>query len=234
MSGTNPKSGTNPNDEPPPPNPAGTGASSGSGAEGPRSDATGSDGAGNPYGVNNPYGSNASTPSRYAEGEIRLPPNQQRGMVGQVPIVGVLMMVQGVLMVLVAVGIALYAVFMPQFFEEMRRDMAAQGNGTPMPAQMGTWFSIGTGVVALVLGCIAGLTIVSGFRLLKYRGRTHAIVMLCCGMLSIATCYCFPTALALAVYGLIVLLSGPVTLAFDLSEQGYDPREIQKAFLMLP
>ena len=41
-----------------------------------------------------------------------------------------------------------------------------------------------------------------------------AIVMLCTGMLSIATCYCFPTRFALAIYGLIVLLNGPVKLAF--------------------
>ena len=57
--------------------------------------------------------------------------------------------------------------------------------------------------------------------------------MLCVGMVSIMTCYCFPTSLALAIYGLVVLLSQPVKLAFDLGDQGYDPTEIQKAFLML-
>lgn len=192
----------------------------------------------NPYreeNAANPYGARSSMPSRYAEGEIRLPENQQRGLIGQVPVIGVLMIVQGILLTIVSLFIVLYAVMMPRFFDEMQRDMAAKGgNGAGMPPEFGTWFMMGALLFALTIGGMAVLMILSGFKVIKYRGRTFAIVMLCVGMLSIATCYCFPTGLALAVYGLIVLLNGPVKLAFDLSEQGYDPREIQKAFVMLP
>ena len=163
------------------------------------------------------------------------PENQQRGLVGQVPVIGILMIVQGVLLTIVSLFIALYAVMMPRFFDEMQQDMAAKGgNAPPMPPEFGTWFMVAAVLFALAIGAMAVLTILSGVKVIKYRGRTFAIVMLCAGMLSISTCYCFPTALGLGIYGLIVLLNGPVKLAFDLSEQGYDPREVQKVFLMLP
>ena len=189
----------------------------------------------NPFDSSNPYGARASMPSRYAEGDIQLAENQQRGLVGHIPVIGILMIVQGVLVMSMAVFIGVYAVFMPQFFEEMRRDMAAQGaGGAAMPPEFGTWFMVVGALIAATIGIVAVTTVLSGIKLLKFRGRTFAIVTLCCGMLTFATCYCFPTALALGVYGLIVLLNGPVTVAMGLSEQGYDPREIQRAFLTLP
>jgi hypothetical protein len=192
--------------------------------------------ANDPFSSNppNPYGPSSAVSSLSNEGPISLPPGIGRGMVNQVPIVGVLMIVQGVLDVLIGIGIAFYAFFMPMFFEEMQRQAAAQGNNAqPMPPEMGAFLSIGLGLLSFVIVLVGALTIFSGIRLIRYQSRSLGIAMLCAGMVTIVTCYCFPTSLALAVYGMIVLLSPPVRLAFDLRDQGHDVTSIQRAFLSI-
>jgi hypothetical protein len=69
-----------------------------------------------------------------------------------------------------------------------------------------------------------------GIRMLKFRGRTLGIVALSSGLLSIAGCYCLPTAIGLFIYGLIVLLNEPVKRAFAMGEQGRSASEIQNQF----
>lgn len=66
--------------------------------------------------------------------------------------------------------------------------------------------------------------------MLKFRGRTLGIVALSSGLLSIAGCYCLPTAIGLFIYGLIVLLNEPVKRAFAMGEQGRSASEIQTHF----
>ena len=46
----------------------------------------------------------------------------------------------------------------------------------------------------------------------------------------VLTCYCLPTAVALAVYGLIVYLNPEVSEAFRMGEAGSEPAEIVAAF----
>ena len=87
------------------------------------------------------------------------------------------------------------------------------------------------GLISLVIGVLG---IWAGIRMLKFRGRTLGIVALSSGLLSIAGCYCLPTAIGLFIYGLIVLLNEPVKSAFAMGEQGRTASEIQNQFARLP
>ncbi|TWU10074.1 hypothetical protein Pla52o_57780 [Novipirellula galeiformis] len=183
----------------------------------------------------NPYSSTSTAAATVGAGGICLPAGQSRGMVSQVPILGVLMIVQAVLVGLMGLLVAGYAVFMPMIFRQMSEEAAKQGgNPVPMPAQMELGMQIGLAALAVSVFAIAALTLFAGVRMLKYQSRTLSIVTLCIGMLLCLTCYCAPTQIALAIYGLIVLLNGPVVDAFRFAERGHSAREIQQAFLSLP
>ncbi len=107
----------------------------------------------------------------------------------------------------------------------------------PMPAPMPAGFEWmllaiygSMGLISLVIGVLG---IWAGIRMLKFRGRILGIVALSSGLLSIAGCYCLPTAIGLFVYGLIVLLNEPVKRAFAMGEQGRTAAEIQNHFARL-
>jgi hypothetical protein len=92
-------------------------------------------------------------------------------------------------------------------------------------------------IMPVVYGGMAAVALVSsvlhvtaGLRNYCFRGRTLGIVALACGMLTVLTCYCFPTAAALGVYGLIVYLNPEVSEAFRMGEAGRDSAEIVAAF----
>lgn len=158
-----------------------------------------------------------------------------RGMVGQVQILGVLMIVQGVLVSILGVAIAGYAILMPTFMQQAQQQAAGQGgNAAPMPPNIGLWFLVVGGLLGLMMLAIGSLTVYAGVLTMKLRGRMLSIVMLCTGLLTVLTCYCLPTQIALSIYGLIVLLNGPVRDAFRLAEQGHSARRIQLAFMSLP
>ena len=183
----------------------------------------------------NPYSAPQTTPQVIQQsGSIPLPPGQTRGMVGQAAIVGVLMVVQGAIDCLGGIIAAFYAVFMPSIMAEAARQQAAQGGGQPMPENIGTFFAVGGGIVAVVMIGLGILLIYSGISVARYQRRTLAIIALASGLMTLFTCYCFPTSLLLGIYGMIFLFNQPVAYAFELRSKGYSPQEIQKAFLMLP
>ena len=103
----------------------------------------------------------------------------------------------------------------------------------PMPAGF-EWMLLAIygsmGLISLVIGVLG---IWAGIRMLKFRGRILGIVALSSGLLSIAGCYCLPTAIGLFVYGLIVLLNEPVKRAFAMGEQGRTAAEIKNHFARL-
>jgi hypothetical protein len=173
-------------------------------------------------------------------GTIPMPPNQTRGMVNQAAVVGVLMAVQGAMNCVAGLISAFYAALMPLTMQLLQRQAAQQagqngGNApVPMPENIGWYFAIGGTLVAVVLIGLGVLLIYTGFSVARYQRRTLAMIALGSGLITLFTCYCFPTSLALAVYGMIFLLNQPVSLAFDLRSQGHSAPEIQRAFLALP
>ena len=138
-------------------------------------------------------------------------------MVRQVPVIGGLMIAQGALVCLMGGGAVIGSFFI--------REMMMNGPGGPggpggMPAQQAGMFQAGYLIVGLILFTIGALSVYSGIRLFSYQGRTLAIVSLALGVLPSITCYCAPTAIGLAIYGLIILLNGQTTLAFQLRKDG--------------
>ncbi len=181
----------------------------------------------------NPYSSTHTDQSRFLDTPEGLSDVTVRGLVGQVQILGVLIIVQGACVSLAGLVIGLYAVFMPQFIAAQQ--LGGQGgNAPPLPPNFAMSFGIIGGIVFFLVLTIGLLTVFAGVRTMQFRSRKFSIVMMCVGLLTITTCYCLPTQIALSTYGLIVLLNAPVRDAFRFAEQGHSAREIQRAYLAIP
>jgi hypothetical protein len=158
------------------------------------------------------------------------PPRQDFGMVHQVRVVCILMGVQGVLELLAGLLYGAMGIFMPVMIQQMQQDPAFQKGNGPDPEVMFWIFGgvyMGMGAIAILAGV---LHIWAGIRNYSFRGRTLGLVAMILGLGSMATCYCLPTTIAIAVYGLIVYLNGPVIRAFDLGRQGLDSDQILATF----
>ncbi|HRX78868.1 MAG TPA: hypothetical protein P5307_07385 [Pirellulaceae bacterium] len=163
-----------------------------------------------------------------------LPPPQEPGMVSQIRIVSILMMVQGTLDLLFGLGMIGMGFFMAFAMREamVNDPQFQQGNGPP-PELMVNMISWGYGVIGVVMALIGALNIFAGYRNWKYNSRTLGIVALVAGVGTILTmvgCYCFPTSLALCIYGLIVYLNASAAAAFRMGDEGYTGDEITMTF----
>jgi hypothetical protein len=149
---------------------------------------------------------------------------RRRGLVRHVRVVAILMFVQAAFELLAAVGLGTMVLFVSVMFRQMQGQpgMSNQPAIWLMPLMYG-----GMAVAALVFSI---LHLVAGLRNYRFRGRTLGIVALAGGMLTVLTCYCFPTAVALGVYGLIVYLNPEVSEAFRMGEAGREPTEILATF----
>lgn len=140
--------------------------------------------------------------------------SSQVSIVRQVPTLGVLMAVQGALVSCLGLFMIGMGVFIPLMIE-----LESQQNPSGAPPGGGEIFILtiygGSGLVFLIIG---GLTVYSGVQLYKFQSRGFAMVMLGVGCLAILSCYCFPTAVALAIFGYIVLTKIPVIHAFRIAE----------------
>jgi hypothetical protein len=150
------------------------------------------------------------------------------GLGHHIRIVAILMMVQGGLELLMGAMLLFMGGMLPSVFSAMPAPPANQGQPAgPPPAMVGTII----GVVYLVLGAVlliaAVLKLVAGWRNFWFRGRVMGIIALTSGLGTVITCYCFPTALALFVYGLIVYLNPQSARWFALGDQGASPETIQ-------
>ena len=156
-------------------------------------------------------------------------------MVHHVMALSVLMIVHGSVSILCGLGAGAMALIMPAILRVQggiprQPGMPAQS----MPPGMEGFLLAFYGVNGVLLLSTGILGIWGGIRIMKFRGRTLGIVTLSAGLLSILSCYCFPTALALFIYGLIVLLNPQVKQAFEMGKQGRSPADIQNHFARLP
>jgi len=163
-----------------------------------------------------------------------LPHQPQPGMVPQLPILAILMIVQGGFEIFMGLIQVACAVFMTAIirtdFQTIQEDLP-DGAAEPISAETMSWIMTSAyGGIAAICLLAALLHIWAGIRILGYRGRTLGIIALIVGMASSITCYCAPTAIALGVYGLIVLLNSEVKNAFAMRQQGYSKTQIEDAF----
>jgi MFS family permease len=146
-------------------------------------------------------------------------------MVQQVTVIAILMIVQGALEA--AMGLLYLALGPAMIWFGMQ-----PGGGPPGPQEQTMAMVVSVvyvclGLVTLVAGV---LNVWAGIRNLNYRGRTLGMVALISGTVSVFTCYCAPTAIALLVYGLIVYLSDDVKHAFALGEEGKSADQVRAQF----
>jgi hypothetical protein len=134
-------------------------------------------------------------------------------VVGQVKIVGILMLIHGITVVLMGAGLIAAGIFM--------MTIPPPPGGGPEPWIMGGFY---TGWGVLVLAC-GGLNAVAGVRIMSFKNRVLGLVALFSNILVLFTCYCAITAIGMMVYGLIVLFQPDAARAFELVSQGATPEE---------
>jgi hypothetical protein len=148
-------------------------------------------------------------------------------MVKQVPIVAGLLIAQGVGECLMGL---FYVVMGPLMKTMMGRGAYREISSAPgMPPGFENYMLIFYVVAGLLTVTAGVLGIVAGIKGLKYRGRMLGLVGLISGVTTFLSCYCFPTALILLVYGLVVYLNSDVVRAFEMGER-LSPAEIRATF----
>jgi hypothetical protein len=178
----------------------------------------------------NPYASPKPTfDMPLAGAPVPVPASTGRGMVGHVTVVAILMMVQGALEAAMGLMYVAMGGIFPVFIR-MELDRNPPPAGGPPPEFM-TWLMFGVyGGMGLLTLMAAGLHIFGGIRNYRFRSRTLGLVALTAGMVSMASCYCGLTAVALGVYGLVTYLNPEVRYAFALGAAGRKRSEILAAF----
>ena len=160
-------------------------------------------------GMDNPYQSPREAPLEAAA-------VSRGGRAKQIPVVAILLIVQGALELLMG---GFYLISGGIVATIMARQPPPAGNPnlpfSPVWFMGGMYAVMGFGALA-----VAALKIFAGWRNYSFRGRTWGVAALVSGMASLVTCYCFPTALLLMIYGLIVYLSADAAWAFSMGDQG--------------
>ncbi|HEY7308775.1 MAG TPA: hypothetical protein VH643_05350 [Gemmataceae bacterium] len=149
-------------------------------------------------------------------------------MVRQVPVVAILMIVNGAIVSLMG----LYLVIMgPAMFTMMKLAPPPSGPGPNPPGGPDAIILGIMSAVYVVLGLLvlvaSVLNIVAGIRSLKYRGRTFAIVALFSNLVALFTCYCSLLSLGVMIYGLIVFFHSDVADAFARVAEGLPPERVK-------
>jgi hypothetical protein len=180
--------------------------------------------------MSNPYAapSNEKSPRREPG---PLPKPHEPGLAGQIRVVAVVMMVQGFFELAFGAILAIMAfVFPAALAAMMAADPQVQQDGGPDPETAARMMMI----IYLVMGLggvIPGiLHLAAGFRNLQYRGRTFGIAAMCLGLGTLPIFICLPTALILAVYGMIIYFHPSSVKAFEMGDQGYSAEAIYATF----
>lgn len=181
--------------------------------------------------MENPYASPTPT-NLFGDLHPKSPPPpggaRERGLVGHVRILGILLMVHGVFALLCGLMFAGMAILFPMIFV---MDPPPRGAPNAPPPEAIGWFigAIygGIGFVTLLAG---GLQIYAGYKTYLFRQRKLGILSVILGAGASLSCYCSITAIGLLIYGLIVYLDNSVKQAFELGDQGYAPDQIDALF----
>lgn len=134
-----------------------------------------------------------------------------RGKVWQVQWLAVVTIVHGSLLAFWGVGLLVTGAYMGFSIGQIEPTQA----DAPPPEFMAGFM---TGITLfMMLGQIvpAILQIASGYYMLSFRYRWLAIAAFCSGLLSITGCYCLPTSIILAIWGLIVVFDKDVAARFE-------------------
>ena len=177
---------------------------------------------GNPFA---PPRSTRTMPARGGVTDVTLPGPMAGSLVGHVVPVAILMIIQGALELVMGIVWLSLVVVVPALIADM-----PGGKGVPPPATLQTMLTVVYGVMAAG-GMIAGpLHVAAGISGLRYRRRKLGMVALIAGLASASTIYCAPTAIGLAIYGMITYCNPTVVAAFALGDAGVPPADIRARF----
>jgi hypothetical protein len=169
------------------------------------------------------------TPQQMSSGQPPIgSPNQGRSYVSQVPVIAALMIAQGVLLLIYALVIVAYAIFFTQMDAFMPPE--AQAEFEAQMAGQTTILAVVAGVFAAGILILSIMHFVAAYLGFKYKRRVFGIVTLIMGLGSMFTCYCAPTAIGLAVYGMIIYFNPAVAQAFTFGNAGMSKQEIMARF----
>lgn len=164
----------------------------------------------------NPYAPQTNINTPYQETPFQ-PLVATEAYVKQLPVLGVLVIVQGALEAMLALlGIFMVVVmWMVENQAQLKNEFRNAGGGL-QPVVMIVVY----GVVAVVMTALSIIRIGSGIAILRRKNRMFAIVstIICVG--SVFTCYCAPTSIAICVYAMILLFHPTVERAFALRAEG--------------
>ena len=174
----------------------------------------------NPY--QSPAPSGADFGVAYSHGTLG-----ESGMVRQVGVVAILMFVQAGFEIVMGLFLCAMGPIMWSTMSSMPAGPRQPGGAGP--EEMAWILTAVYGGLGLLLLFAGGLKIVAGVKNLKYRSRGLGITALAFGMVTVFSCYCAPTGIALAIYGLIIYLNGDVATAFRLGSEGHSADQIRAA-----
>ena len=138
------------------------------------------------------------------------------------------MIAQGVLLMIFALLMIGYAFFFSRMDSLMPPDAKAELKD--VMAFQKTVISAICGVIsgcAFILGAMHFVAAYLGF---SYKNRVFGITTMILGLGATLTFYCAPTAIGLAVYGLIIYFNPAVVKAFQLRKSGKSKLEILAEF----
>ena len=177
--------------------------------------------------MSNPYQSPAFDPKQFQDQTVQMPAGAgDYGWVSQVRIFAILNAVQGGLEMPMGLMLIGAGAFFPAI-------MAAEKANNPgaNPSDGFLWVLVASYLTIGSLTLIGGLLrIVACFYNFSYRGRGIALASMIAGMASTLTCYCFPTSLAVLIYGLILHMNPAVKQAFEMGAQA-DARRQDSGFV---
>lgn len=148
-------------------------------------------------------------------------------ILGQIRVVAILMIVHGTLLLFLGGGLVLLGVMFPAIMT-MQSEAMEPKPGEPSTEQLSWILLVVYGGLGMLVLTGAFLQISAGIFNLNLKKRMLGIVAVSVGTLSIFTCYCAPTSLALLIYCLIIYLHDTSKQAFALREQGYSWKEIEE------
>jgi hypothetical protein len=177
--------------------------------------------------IDNPYAASNIPQTGSTIGISGFEPRISASILFQIRVVAILLIVHGALLLIMGGFLIAISIVMPSMIAAQQQKMQQAPNG-PSPAQLqNILFAtyMGMGSAGIVPGIIQ---IIAGIRNFRLHGRIFGIVALVAGVLSIGTCYCAPTSVALMVYGLIIYLNNTSTQVFSLAQQGLKWSDIEK------
>jgi hypothetical protein len=136
-------------------------------------------------------------------------------MVGQVKVVGILMLVHGITVIIMGGILAALGIMM--------LGVGPAGGGAGPEPWIFAIIYIAWGFLVLACGV---LNAVGGVRVMTFRNRVLGLVALFSNILVLFSCYCALTAIGMMVYGLIVLFQPDVVHAFEMVARGATPEEV--------